>query len=304
MRERVLMVLVALAATGPVSASAADRVACRDLERRFETQRGNLTALEINNLLFAAADRSCEALIAPLIDGGASPEARDREGNRALARAARAGSLAAVRLLLERGAPVDARNIAGSTALYLAAERDREQAVEILVAAGADVDLPGRSGARALAAAAYNGAESAVAALLAHGAQADAADASGKPAAAYAAGAGWPRILARLIAAGADVNRGQGSGTSLLAWAAGPGDGVGEPQAAETVRLLLEKGARLEDADERGYTPLMVAAEGGRVEIARILLAAGASRTARGKDGKIAADLARDTEFKQLLAPL
>ena len=171
------------AALAPACVAAAERVACREAEQKFETRRGNLTSLEINNFLFAAAANDCEKLVPLLLDNGASLEARDREGNRALARAAQAGRVPVITLLIARGAEIDARNIAGSTALYLASEKDRGPAIDALIAAGAAVDLPGRSGVRPLAAAAFNGAEAAVAALLAHGAQPEAGDAGGKTAA-------------------------------------------------------------------------------------------------------------------------
>ena len=133
---------------GSTAASAADQVLCRDIARKYEARRGEFTSLEVNNSLFVAAEKSCDALIAMVLDDGASLEARDREGNRALARAARAGATIVVRLLLARGAEVDARNIAGSTALYLAAEKDKTQVIGVLINAGANVDLPGRSGVR------------------------------------------------------------------------------------------------------------------------------------------------------------
>ena len=287
----------------PQAASAAERAACTEAARRVETQAGQLNALEINNLLFAAAENDCEALAVKLLDNGASLEARDREGNRALARAARAGRAAMVQMFLARGAEIDARNIIGSTALYLAAEKDRAQAIDVLLKAGANINLPGRSGARPLAAAAFNGAEAAVTGLLANGAEVAAADITGKTALAYSAAAGWPGIVEKLLSAGADINQRQGNDTTVLAWAAGHPDNVGEEQALEVVRLLLARGARLEDADDRGRTALMAAAEAGHGEIALALMAAGALRGTQDRAGKRAADLAVSTELRARLEP-
>ena len=294
---------LAMLAGEAVPAQSAERTACVEAARRFDSQNGQLNSIEINNMLFAAAENDCEALALRLLDNRASLEARDREGNRALARAARAGRVAMVRLFLEKGAEIDARNIAGSTALYLAAEKDRGQAIAVLLAAGANLNLAGRSDERPLAAAAYNGAETAVEALLARGAQVDATDATGKTALAYASATGWAKIAQRLITAGADVNRRQGHGTTVLGWAAGHPEDVGEAQAVEMIRLLLANGARIEDADDRGRTALMVAAETGHAESAEALLAAGAARGTRDLAGKLAADLAINTALQEKLHP-
>ena len=71
----------------------------------------------------------------------------------------------------------------------------------------------------------------------------------------------------------------------------------------EVIQLLLAKGAQLQDADDRGRTALMIAAERGHTEVAVLLLAAGASRTTRDNEGKTASDFANDTALRALLAP-
>ena len=53
-------------------------------------------ALEINNLFFQAARKGCEPSLQRLLQAGASRLARDREGDTALAIAARAGRGAVV----------------------------------------------------------------------------------------------------------------------------------------------------------------------------------------------------------------
>lgn len=60
------------------------------------------------------------------------------------------------------------------------------------------------------------------------------------------------------------------------------------------VRSLLAAGADAKDADENRVTLVMRAAESGNAEIVRMLLAAGADPTARDRDGRNAADRARD----------
>jgi len=63
---------------------------------------------------------------------------------------------------------------------------------------------------------------------------------------------------------------------------------------AAVVRSLLAAGADARAADEHRVTLVMRAAEAGNAEIVRLLLAAGADPTARDRDGRNAADRARD----------
>lgn len=62
--------------------------------------------------------------------------------------------------------------------------------------------------------------------------------------------------------------------------------------SAPTVLLHLRRGARLTDRDDRGLTPLMLAAAAGRREICLLLLAEGADAAERSPSGMTAADLA------------
>ena len=139
------------------SAWAADAAICRELERRLELAKADVASVQLNALLFAAADKGCAPLARVLLEAGASTEARDRLGNRPLALAAKSGQLALVDLFLDQGAPINARNLAGSTALYLAAENDRLGVVRRLLDRGADANLAGRTGVTPLAAAAFKG---------------------------------------------------------------------------------------------------------------------------------------------------
>jgi hypothetical protein len=63
---------------------------------------------------------------------------------------------------------------------------------------------------------------------------------------------------------------------------------------AAAVKALLSSGADARAADENRVTLVMRAAESGDAEIVRLLLAAGADPTARDREGRNAADRARD----------
>src|ERR1700730_13431666 len=198
------IVIALLGATSP--APAADSERCRELGRRFEIAKPQITAIEVSLTLFSAVDGNCIAMATELLDHGASVDARDRFGARPLSHAARFGHLQMVDLLLARDAPINARNLAGATALFFAAEGGHTLIVLRLLERGADVKLVGRSGISPLAAAAYVGNDAIIEALLAHGADERASDETGKPPIVYAAAGARLDIVKRLLARNIDLN--------------------------------------------------------------------------------------------------
>jgi uncharacterized protein len=256
----------------------------------------------VSSTLFSAADGNCIGLATELLDYGASVDARDRLGARPLSHAARFGHLETVDLLLAHGAPIDARNLAGATALFFAAEGGHLAVAQRLMERGADVKITGRGGISLVAAASYAGSDEVVAALLAHGADAQVPDDTGKPPIVYAAARARLDIVKRLLARSIDVNARYPNDLTLLMWASGPDEKVPEAEAAKVVTFLLDAGAHIDDRDDRGRTALMIAAEGGRAEIASLLLARGADPALKDKAGKRAADLTALSSLRERLA--
>jgi ankyrin repeat protein len=78
-------------------------------------------------------------------------DAQDRQGNRAINQAAKAGHVDVVMLLLDHGANVNEPDGMGRTPLIACAEGDHTQLVELLLEAGADAMLPDSSGLTPLA---------------------------------------------------------------------------------------------------------------------------------------------------------
>ncbi len=79
-----------------------------------------------------------------------------------------------------------------------------------------------------------------------------------------------------------DVNAREADGSSALHEAVRWG--------METTRMLLDKGADVNAQDNGGRTPLMLAAEVGRLDVAKALLAEGANVRLKDKKGKTALD--------------
>jgi ankyrin repeat protein len=104
-----------------------------------------------------------------------------------------------------------------------------------------------------------------------------------------------------LLDAGADANQRAGNDLTALMWAAGHSNDVPAPDALVTLNLLLERGAALDAADNRGRTALMTAATQGHAGIVARLLAAGADAALRDRQGKTARDLAADEQTRDAL---
>jgi ankyrin repeat protein len=89
-------------------------------------------------LLIAAGRPGAAPIVRLLLDKGAHPKARDRQGLTTVIRAAYDGDLESVKLLLDRGVDINARG-AGFTALLWAVNRNDEALVDLLLKHGADV---------------------------------------------------------------------------------------------------------------------------------------------------------------------
>ena len=84
--------------------------------------------------------------------------------------------------------------------------------------------------------------------------------------------------IERLAAEGASPHAKNRHGVPAVYWATAKGH-------AGAVSALVRLGADLDATISNGMTALMAAAEGGKVEIARALLAGGADRTLRATGG-------------------
>ena len=280
-------------ACAPRSAVAqANMLDCRELSQRYAAAKQSAVDRQLNIYLSQAAQKGCLELTNELLRDGASVRARRREGDTALHHAVKATEPEVARVLLDHGADIELRDLSGATPLFLAIEANRPKAVALLIERGANVNSPGRSAVAPIAAAAFNGSEPIVALLLEKAADANAADNTGKTAIVYAVARGFTRIAERLLLAGVDVNARYGNGLTALMWAAGHANDVPDADGVKTTELLLARGARLDDVDDRGRSALMVAAELGHGDIIKLLLAHRATADLRDKDGRSAADLA------------
>jgi ankyrin repeat protein len=256
--------------------------------------------------------RTCPTLLALFVLAGGIAHAATTD----VADAAKRGDREAVRAALARKADVNAAQIDGSTALHWAAERDDLEMADQLIRAGAKVTARTREGVTPLQLAATNGSATMIDRLLKAGADPNAAlSGAGDTALMMAARSGKTDAIRVLVEAGGNVNAKETwGGTTALMWAVSEGH-------ADAARMLIGAGADVNSrsnyvaaANGRGFegrtpvanrtdpkveefasgwlTPLTLAAREGDVEMAGILVNAGADVNAVTGDGKTALALA------------
>ncbi|HEY1935586.1 MAG TPA: ankyrin repeat domain-containing protein [Acetobacteraceae bacterium] len=188
---------------------------------------------------------------------------------------ARDGSLGEVREALASNAATNVRNVEGMTPLMLAAQGGYLPIVQALLSSNAEVDAQSTDGFTALMVASLARHPDIVRALLADKADANARSPGGITPLILGAGAGNAEVVRALLAAKADVNARTVSG--------------GNPQWA---LVLVHERPEDNTTPTYGYTPLMIAAAAGRVEVVRVLLDARADMNAKTARGDTALSLA------------
>ena len=205
---------------------------------------------------------------------------RERPGSEAeavemtlpIVEAARFGAVGGVRVLLDAGINPDAA-AEGDTALCVAGDLGHVEVVRLLVERGADVDKVGSRRLPALALAAEGGHLEVVSLLLEYGADVE----LGAPLYNACMRGVDPAVVRLLVdVGGADVRR-----RAIFGWT--PVYAAGWAGAAPLVRLLVERGAEVDAADERGRTALMAASQKGHLAAVQALVECGACADIDGR---------------------
>ncbi|MGH7973504.1 MAG: ankyrin repeat domain-containing protein, partial [Limisphaerales bacterium] len=246
-----------------------------------------------NTLLMEAAVYGSTADLDFLLAHGANVNVANEAGHTAVMRAM--PDLAKIKLLVEHGANLNAATVDGTTPLMVAAGiRTDGEVVRYLIAKGADLRATDSFGSDAVMTASFWGADGNLKILLEAGASGKERRKIGGPPKQRAAGitsgvvdralraldgstalmdaaeGGCEACVRLLLQRGADAKSRTGSGATALLGASFEGNPA-------TVRMLLEAGAPVNVADERGFTPLMMAANSRtkNSEVVRMLLAHG-----------------------------
>jgi ankyrin len=249
----------------------------------------NSSAAAGNNTLLDAASAADWTAVRSLLAKGTRGDlvnAVDADGSRALHWAVRADELEISELLIRAGADVSAENRLGVTPLYLAAQNGNAAMIRKLLSAGANPNQVDRAtGETILMVATRTGDHQSVRTLLEAGANANATEPQIQlTSLMLAAEGGHVDVVRALLAHEADVRARTRTGTTPAPrLPCVDRTGCGSHGVGIIRGGLPEHGSRAPIPG--AMTPLMYAAREGRIEVARLLLQAGANVNEVDKNG-------------------
>jgi ankyrin repeat protein len=215
-----------------------------------------------------------------LCEHGASPNtAVDDTGRTLLHLAIDRGNLRAVRLLVYHGAGIGAQGEGGLTPLHYAVLLEREDIVTLLVSQAPEsssLDVTDAKGNTALTLAVQKKCLAITQILIRHGASCNAADPDGLTPVHHAARLGFSEGLRMLLDGGGNPNMVDKELFTPVHHAINGGYAD-----SSLVNMLVAAGANLEARDANRRTPLMLAAQLGKDELAAWFLDAGAGAQLR-----------------------
>lgn len=264
--------------------------------------------------LLCAVEHGHHEVVQLLLDRGASMKATDSRGTNALGVAADKEDPRIAALLLEKGMPVDVAGTRGDTPLMMAAALGRTALVKVFLQHGAKPnarlykpgdDNDGTSalhqvcwgpemrrrarerpgtfvnevgyGSRQMPSMSMEDFVSCVRLLLDAGADVNARSTRGLTPLHVAAKGNAPEIMQLLLERGGDIEAADADGRTPLLWAAYEG-------SDKAVQLLVRQGAK-HQVPGAGMTALHYAAQFGHVEVAKVLVSAGADINAHDEKG-------------------
>jgi len=249
-----------------------------------------------------------------LLDLGMPIDTVDSQGCTALLRAAGGGQLIVVGMLLQRGADTTIASSTGATALTAAVSMRHPQIVDLLLAKGTEVDRPMPGGITPLMLAAALGLPEMVSRLLVRNADNKLRDDRGQGvlhcACNWIFGARDSKralaLLDELLLSGDGVDEPTKTGQTPLMLLLGAGFEPGTPCDEDVVLAALDRllgeNVDLEKRDNRGFTPMHLAAMHGLGRVVQHLLAAGADRRPHDILGRTPYDLALQRGYADVAA--
>jgi ankyrin repeat protein len=244
----------------------------------------NYASAETDPRLPNAAMNRDLATVHALLDQGVDPNSLGEYETPALHWLVRIDAMDSVKELLDAGADPNSVASTGISPLSLAISNGSPAMVELLLDAGANANNLEPSGETMLMTAAAAGVSDSVEALLDHGAEVDMRDATyDQTALMVASREGYPEIVSILLDHGADPNASTAIGKTppFIAPNSVPGFGFG----VGIIRggVPADRGRR--EPTPGGMTPLHYAARHNHIDVAELLLDAGAKLDAKEANG-------------------
>ena len=208
------------------------------------------------------------------------------------------GDAERVRVLLKAGAPATAKDKEGETALQMAIGEEKPEIARLLADTGADFSVTDRDGRSPLELAVWKKQGALVKYLAPKADLRGKSKSSGEKCLIDALHSGEVVSAQALLEAGVDPDARDPKDTPGVVLAAQ------SAKAEALVDLLLKVKVTLNVSDKEGTTALMVAAEQGKTELVKTLVARGAYAWATNKRDKTAADLAEIAGYPAIAAEL
>lgn len=244
----------------------------------------SLAQADVDLRLPSAAMNHDVATVRALLADGADPNTIGEYDTPALHWLVRVDDVDTTRLLLEAGADANARTGLDVSALSLAVENGSAAMTKLLLEHGADANGKLVSGESLLMVAAAVGVPEVVAALIEAGAEVGFSDPNyGQTALMVAAREGHAPIVAQLLDSGANVNAATTvlPAPNFIAPNSVPGFGFG----VGILRGGVPKDRGRREPQPGGMTPLLYAARHNHIDVAELLLDAGADLNAKEANG-------------------
>jgi ankyrin repeat protein len=253
--------------------------------RTLLAARANIDARDTleNSSLHAAVQWNSRNAASALLDGGIDVNAHSLDGTTPLHNAVSLNYTDMAQILINNGAELEIRENSGNTPFMEAVRGGSIDAMDILARNGADPITRNAAGDTPLHIAVMAENTRLIQSLLGMGASIHARNSRNRTPFQIAL-TGSPEILSALLTRDR-VNSPNDFGNSPLHIA------IDERVPVSTLRIILEKGTRLNTVDFDGRTPLRLAIDKNAWELAKILADAGADVFLTAVDGKSPADV-------------
>ncbi|KAM5354270.1 hypothetical protein ACJ41O_000920 [Fusarium nematophilum] len=249
--------------------------------------------------LWLAAQGGHDQIVKMLLSKGANPNAIwEKTGRRPIHQAAMNGHTEVVRLLLaNQEVDADSKDDERLTPFWMAAQEGHDQIVKMLLSKGANPNaIWEKTGRRPIHQAARNGHTEVVRLLLANQeVDADPKDSNGITPLFCASHQGNYQTFKMLLDRGADME------AIWQEYHYRPIHQAAQGGHLEIVRLLIENKVDLNAKEKNGGSPMMLAARGGFLEVVELLIENGASICMEANEGETALMLASDNGHPKIV---